>query len=574
MKGMEEKMDNRYDNSRVKGFLHADGRCTVNGDGKEVLLRGWGAGNWTNPEGFMLGVGMEYMGSSMNPGLSLPARFTTARSMDRVVREMCGTEYAKSFWPRWHAAHLGEADIRAMADLGYNSVRLPLTAWVLLPEEPGINFSEEGFAMLDQVLEWCEKYRIYAIIDMHGAPGGQSGLACDDGLDNIPHMFMEPESRERTLALWEEIARRYADREIVGGYDLLNEPISSGRWKHLKPELSAFYDEVIRRIRVYDKNHIVFLEGTLFATNMDIFDHDYDPECGNWGISVHIYGASPEARELYKFLDTSLRWNVPVWIGEGRVKDQDMAVFYEQAAFYHMGFNLWVWKSVVNTENSGSVSYVLPEGFDAVLKYSTEGGPRPSYEQSQVLFDRLLENIRLENCTYNKNAHLYCQRRQGITLPAAGYDPGPESFCGCWPYGNAFAFRPEDRMHLVVKDGVKVPDSFSPDGPPPVKDPLGSLLLQLEGEEFASYTVRFVKTQCPVTVRVRSLTGAVLIVSAKNQVEVHAEDRVEDQVKEIKIPAGSSWEEIEVFTLSPADERTIRLKSPEGAVQVESITFG
>lgn len=554
-------MSNRYDNSRVKGFLRAEGRMTVNGAGEEVLLRGWGAGNWTNPEGFMVGLSTDYMGSSMNQGLSLPGRFTTARSMDRMIRELCGNRYAEAFWPRWHAAHLGEADIRMMAEKGYNSVRLPITGWVLLTEEPGLAFSEQGFAMLDRVLDWCEKYGIYAIIDLHGAPGGQSGLACDDGLDNIPRMFLEPESRERTIRLWEEIARRCADRMIVGGYDLLNEPISLSRWSSLKPELAKFYDELIRRIRVYDRNHLLFLEGTLFSTNMDIFDHDYDPECGNWGISVHIYGASPEARELYKYLDTSLRLNVPVWIGEGRVRDADMAVFYEIAAMYHMGFNLWAWKSVENREETGRVSYRLPDGFDAVLDYAVKGGPRPSYEDSRALFDAMLENIRLENCASNEKADLYCQRRPGITLPAAGYDPDPESFRGSWRFGNAFGFRAEDGMRLVVKDGAAVPDAFSPDGPPPARDPLGSLLLQLEKGNYASYTVRFIGRLCPVILRVRSREGAVLRAEAG------------EKVREITIPAGNEWTETEACVFEPAEERTLRLEAAEGTAQIEYVRF-
>ena len=44
-----------FTNDRVKGFLHADGRRMINGDGEEVILRGWGMGNWCNPEGWMVG---------------------------------------------------------------------------------------------------------------------------------------------------------------------------------------------------------------------------------------------------------------------------------------------------------------------------------------------------------------------------------------------------------------------------------------------------------------------------------------------------------------------------------------
>ena len=552
-------MSNRYDNSRVKGFLRAEGMTTVNAAGEEVLLRGWGAGNWTNPEGFMLGIGTGYMGDSMNPGLALPRRFTSGRTMTQVIRDLCGSEYARRFWPRWWLNHLGEADIRAMAAWGYNSVRLPLTAWALLPEEPELRFSEEGFAMLDRVLDWCEKYHIYAVIDLHGAPGGQSGLACDDGLDNIPRMFMEPESRERALALWEEIARRYGDRWIVGGYDLLNEPISIGRWHHLTPELERFYDDAIARIRRHDKNHICFLEGTLFSTNMSIFHRDYDPDCHNWGVSVHLYNVSPEQRELYKFIEVQRRLNVPVWIGEGRLKDPDMAVFYEIAAAHHMGFNLWVWKSVENDEDSGACAYRLPEGFDAVLKFCTEGGPRPGYAESARLFDALLEAVRYENCRVNEGAHRHCQRRQGIALPGAGYDP--VGFSGGWALGNPMGYRAEDGTRLVMKDGARVPDGISFGGPPPRKDPLGSLLLRLDEGEYASYTVRFVKTPCAPVVSARSPEGATLLASNGVWEET------------IELPAGAAFVKATLPALEPGDEGTVRLTALRGCAQVEEISF-
>lgn len=553
----------KFDNTRVQGCLHADGQRLVNGAGEEIILRGWGAGNWTNPEGFMLGIGTGYMGASMNPGLSLPGRFTSGRTMNSVIRELCGTEYARKFWPRWHLNHLGEADIRAMAELGFNSVRLPLTAWVLLEEEPGIVFNEEGFAMLDKVLDWCEQYKIYAILDLHGAPGGQSGLACDDGLDNIPHMFLEPETRERALILWEELARRYRDRWIVGGYELLNEPISPPRWHYLMGELERFYDDAIARIRRIDRQHLIILEGATFCTNMHIFHRSYDPDCRNWAISVHLYGFSPERRDLYKFLEVQQRLNVPLWLGEGRSRNPDMAIFYEIAAAHHIGFNLWVWKSVVNDEDSGAAAYDLPAGFDAVLKYATEGGARPSYAEAQALFDALLENIRYENCHVNMDAHRYCRRAPGITLPAVGYDPTPgEGFSGGWLLGNPLAYRTEDGTHLVLKDGVQVTDAIPLPGAPQAKtNPMDALLLQLDEGAFARYTVHDVKTACPVTFTARALNGGRLAVS----------DGV--RTVELDIPAGAALAPYAALTLEPGEARAVQIRCVAGSVQLDSIMF-
>lgn len=556
---------NKFNNTCVKGMLRSDGRRMKNEDGQEVLLRGWGAGNWTNPEGFMLGIGTEYMGSSMSPKLALPGRFQSGRSMSQTIRELCGSAYADTFWPRWHANHLGEADIRAMAELGYNSIRLPITAWILMPEEPEITFDEVGFQMIDRVLDWCEKYKLYAILDLHGAAGGQSGLCCDDGLDNVPHMFFEPESYERTLILWEELARRYADRWIVGGYDLLNEPISITRWHYLMPQLAKFYDDAIERIRKHDQNHIVFLEGPMFSTNMQIFDRAYDPICNNWAIAIHLYGFSPEVRDLYKFLEVAYRLDVPIWIGEGRSKDEDMSVFYEIAAEQDIGFNLWSWKSVTNDEDSGAVHYDLPDGFDAVLKYVTEGGARPSYKESQRLFDEMLEVVRYENCHKNQRVHIYCQRQQGVVLSAAGYDGGEADvgFSSGWRLGNPLKFRTEDGTKLVLKDGMQVEDRMGLPGSAPSKpDPLGMLLLELSTGKFACYTVREIKSDCQVTLMARSASGAVLSVSENGRESL------------IEIPAGSDMHTYPACTLKPADACTVKLCCVEGTVQLESIEFG
>ena len=120
----------------------------INEEGETVILRGWGMGNWMNPEGFMIG-GTTPQGG----GYAQPKKLDRARSLDQLLRELCGTEYAESFWPRWYRAYLKEKDIRAMAELGYNAVRLVLESSAFLKEEPGICWNEDTFSMLDDVLD-------------------------------------------------------------------------------------------------------------------------------------------------------------------------------------------------------------------------------------------------------------------------------------------------------------------------------------------------------------------------------------------------------------------------------------
>ena len=45
----------RLDNEFVKGILKTDGIRFVNEDGQEIILNGYGAANWQNVEGFMIG---------------------------------------------------------------------------------------------------------------------------------------------------------------------------------------------------------------------------------------------------------------------------------------------------------------------------------------------------------------------------------------------------------------------------------------------------------------------------------------------------------------------------------------
>lgn len=561
---------NKFSRDRVKGFLHTDGRCMVNGDGKTVVLRGWGMGNWMNPEGFMIGGVPLFVENADFNDFALPRRFERGRTMETTVRELCGSKYARDYWIRWAKNYVTEEDIRLMAKMGYNSVRLPISSRLFLAEEPEIIWVEDGFAILDQVLDWCEKYKIYAILDMHGAPGGQSALACDDGLDNRPHMFTEPESRERAILLWEEFARRYADRWIVGGYDLINEPLSGPDCAYLIPELGKFYDELIPRIRKYDKNHMLTLEGAVFSMDMDIFDHEYDPECHNWCIHTHFYHFSPEVRDLYRFLDSSVRCNVPIWIGEGGSELVDNSIYYEIAATFDIGYSIWTWKSADDPkgEGSGVVRYQLPKDWEPVRAYIRNGGPRPSYQESQKIMDEMLENIRMEHCSVWWEKNYYNLRQPGITLPAVGFDEGSGKANG-WRFGNPFGYRTETGMKMVLKPGVKPPKHVVVPTREEIRpsNPLTDLCLELRAGERVAYTIRDVEKTCNVTAQLRSVDGQ------ESRVKIictSLDGKVQEQVVTVK---GAETVGYDLAVLETGVAWVVTVVMEEGSVQMDEITF-
>ena len=71
-----------YDKERVRGFLHNQDGIIVNDFGEEVILRGWGMGNWDNPEGFMLGTQSGFVSDGGGYCTSLQTRLQFRASAD------------------------------------------------------------------------------------------------------------------------------------------------------------------------------------------------------------------------------------------------------------------------------------------------------------------------------------------------------------------------------------------------------------------------------------------------------------------------------------------------------------
>ncbi|WP_286080474.1 glycoside hydrolase family 5 protein [Parablautia intestinalis] len=559
-----------FDKARVKGFLHARGKIMVNGDEEEIILRGLGAGNWNNPEGFMIGVPVKPHMSASKENVVNP-RLDRGRNFSALIRELCGTKYEREFWPKWFDNHLGEADIRQIAQWGYNSVRLPIDAMFFLYEEPGITFNEASFAMLDRVLKWCEKYRIYGIIDLHGAVGGQTAMACDNGVDSMPHLFFDEESRERTLCLCEELAKRYKDNPFMGGYDMINEPLSRVVWEEYLPKLKFFYKEMIERMRKYDRNHIIFLNGHEKSERVDIFDEDFDPQCHNWGIAFHNYGAIPQKQFFVPYLEKQAQLEVPLWFSEGGGNDLWMSAIYEISVEYHIGFNTWCYKMAATDDAKVFSPYVkhrLPGEWQMILDYAFKGSRRPSYTHAQAIFDEYLNNLKFENCEVYDIGANSALRRPGGTIPAVAYDrkheDGEKAFAGSYFYGNAFNYRIDDGMHIVTEPGfVSRYGALNS-----IRGEWQHYELKLYPKDYAEYTLRNVSENSYIDVVCRSNSLSSLFIT----------ENMRDENKVLYNGSLNSADENEygVLHLSlerEADTAAIRITCTQGEVFLKKIIY-
>ena len=198
------------------GVLRASGTRIVDGQGREVLLRGMGLGGWMLQEGYMLGIKKE----------------GTQHSIKARIADLVGPRKTPSGSTRSGVQHhMTRADVDRLAASGFNSIRLPMhyNLFTLPIEEEPVKGADTwlatGFDMTDDLLAWCRANRMYLILDLHAAPGGQGKDANISDYDPAkPSLWESEENRRKTVALWRKLAERYANEPWIGGYDILNEP--------------------------------------------------------------------------------------------------------------------------------------------------------------------------------------------------------------------------------------------------------------------------------------------------------------------------------------------------------------
>lgn len=537
-------MKKAVNRSRVNGFLRADGRRIVNGAGEDILLTGWGLGNWLLCEGYMW-----LSGDS--------PRFDRPRTIETVVEALAGKAFADRFWKKYRSQYITESDIQMMAEMGYNSVRIPINARLFIQEGPGIHFLKEGFQLLDRVIDWCETHRLYAFIDLHGAPGGQTGANIDDSLDDVCRLFADQDQFDKGIALWEAIAQRYADRWIVGGYDLLNEPIRPVRFagdtslEEYLPRLKEFYEKCIERIRQHDQRHLITLEGHHWATRLDIFDHVYDPQMV---IHFHRYACPPDKAAFQPYLDISEKMNVPLWLGEtGENTMEWFSAMMPLACSLDIGINMWPWKKMRCTNSPCSIT--PPEDWQLIIDYANGGG-HPGYEKTQKILNDFLKNMLLENCTINEYIAANVFRIPGCTIAGADFDELPgkgrsyQSVCQDYPAVN---YRKNTGMHLYHRFKERQ-RRFVFDGE------WAQYVLRLSAGEFACYSLYDVSMQSKLEIDCYA--------PEKTVVEIYQDERL---LGCFELSGMEHKQVLSGLHLSNADACVIRIAVLQGMMDVKAL---
>lgn len=389
-------------------FLKVKGQDMVDETGKKVVLHSVGLGNWLLPEGYMWKFG---------------ENGDRPRKIEKVVTDLIGEEQAALFWKEFRNNYITEADIVRMKEVGFNSVRVALNARVFLTEDENPQFIEEGFKHLDDLIIWCKAHKIYVIIDMHGAPGGQTGANIDDSPNDLPELFMDKKNEEALLKLWMEIVNKYKDESTVAAYDLLNEPLPEGtgaaaKYKH---QLEPLYRRLTQEIRKVDTRHMITLEGYNWSNNWDAFSKPFD---NNTFYQFHYYcwNKPDNLNDISYFLKWRDTLNTPIWVGETGEKAN--AIYWATSQYFaanNIGWSFWPWKKM-DTKNT-PYSIIKPNNWDLVVNYS-KGGEKPDSATSQVILNEFLINIKLANCEYYTDVVNAIFRRIPGKVEAENYGHG------------------------------------------------------------------------------------------------------------------------------------------------------
>jgi len=390
-------------------FLKVSGKDIVDETGKKIRLRGVNLGGWLMMEGYILG------------GRNIPES-----EFKRSLARRIGKDKSRDFFKEYRDFFINEKDIEIMKDVGFNCVRVPFNYRLVEQDSHPYVYSKERLGYLDRLVDWCEKYRIYCILDLHAAPGSQNRDWHSDS-SGTALLWEKKNFQDRCISLWKKLAWRYRLRSCVAGYDVLNEPVTEDVTK-----LNKMYKDIVGNIRSVDKRHIIFIEGNNWAQNLDVLDTSYDD---NIVYSIHFYhpidftfnfrpgltypgridGENWNKKKLKGLLQTYVEFvekhKVPLLVGEFGVNSrcpecsselkwiEDVLELFDVFNFH---WTYWTYKAVAGN--------IFPDGLFRLLEnfhWVSRQGPVRGWENFYTLVKRekreILESLKTENFVKQKD---------------------------------------------------------------------------------------------------------------------------------------------------------------------------
>jgi glucan 1,3-beta-glucosidase len=277
--------------------LAIDGTRWVDAEGRQVHLKGTNLGNWLVQEFWMMDQG----GHGVHDQCTLEAELTRRfgyREKERLIR---------LFRDSW----IGSRDWDILKSFGFNVVRLPILWSVVEDERNHKRLRADAWQIIDGAIAEAKKRGMWVILDLHGAPGGQTPND-HTGCSGQNKYWTTPEYQERTRWWWQQVAARYKDEPAVAAFDPLNEP-----WGSSAEQMEERVTELYHTIRAIDPTHIVLLPG--HYGNIDVYGNPARRGMTNVAFELHPYPGLFGDRPGDRHLDIHRDWLTCGRSGDGGV---------------------------------------------------------------------------------------------------------------------------------------------------------------------------------------------------------------------------------------------------------------
>jgi hypothetical protein len=443
---------------------------------------------------------------------------------------------------------------------------------------------EKGFKMTDSLLAWCKANKMYLILDLHAAPGGQGNdLNISDRDPSLPSLWESEANRGKTIALWEKLALRYANEPWIGGYDILNEPNwgfedlandKNGLKEKKNEPLRKLLMDITSAIRRVDQKHIIIIEGNGWGNNYNGMLPTWD---SNMVLSFHKYWNYNSQAAIQHILDTREKFNVPVWLGE---TGENSNVWFTEAVRLLEANNIgWAWWPLKKLGNNNPMQIRSNPNYEKLLAYWSGNGLKPSESEA---FEGLLElaaSTKLENTTIKRdvldalfrqpfsNVAISFQSnivKEGTVINAVDYDLGR----------NGSAYFDTDTADYHVSGGSRGGNQgrvYRNDGVDIRKDSStqkGYYVTNTEAGEWLQYTTHLsLKGVYTIKLNVQSKANGAISLSVNDKIVGKSADLADS-------PQTHGWQIVEIKDVSlNKGINIIRIYIDKGGVDLKSIEF-
>jgi endoglucanase len=153
------------------------------------------------------------------------------------------------------ATFITEQDIKFIDSIGYDHVRIPIDEAELW-DTTGLPI-DESFFYLTSCLNWCAKYDLRAIVDLHIIRSHYFN-AVNEGGTNI--LWTDTNAQKTFLHLWNDLSARLKQYPVsMVAYELMNEPVAEN-----PEDWNTLIEKGVKTIRALEPNRVLVIGSNMW----------------------------------------------------------------------------------------------------------------------------------------------------------------------------------------------------------------------------------------------------------------------------------------------------------------------